>query len=134
MWTLSIDMFIPTNDKYDYRLKITAARDASVVLVKYDTDAIFLWQKDAQRPESDPITVDYFTNVCSVADLTIRPDVSLATPEDTLYRKNEIDLIFRSKDVMMDCVSLILADISQLKAAINNVIAVTDDADYNTNP
>lgn len=132
MWILNIEIFLPVEQVYDYRLKITATRGDGTLPAEYDTDEIFLWQKDDTKPESDPVDVEYFTNVCSVADLTLRPDAGSAAPEDKLYRKNEFDIIFRSESLLMECLDLVMEDIAGLKEAINGVVTVTDDPDYDT--
>lgn len=117
-------------DLSDQRGICTWAKVGFEVPAEYQTGKIFLWQKDDTRPESAPVDVEYFTNVCSIADLTLRPEDTAAAPDDTLYRKDYLDMVFRSKDLMLEMFEIIKADISGLKSAIEDVVSVEEDGEF----
>jgi len=125
-------MSIPVNPMLDYRLKITVTRNAEAApQPEYDTADILLWQKDEVHPVGTPQIVEYFTGVCSVADLTLYP---VSGGADLLYRKNELDMVFRNESLMMQAFELIMNDINELKQNIRKVDAVVTDGDFNTSP
>jgi hypothetical protein len=132
MWSLDINIYLPIEEVYDYRLKLVVTRDTDIVPPEYDTADILLWQKDESKPEGSPVLTDYFTNVCSVADLVLRPTEAAAGAADTIYRKSELDMVFRSRSLFYDCLEAIETDIRQLSEAINNVNQVVTDPDYIT--
>ena len=113
MWKVTVTKHI-VHDTLDHRLQVKVEWP--------DDEESSSSEESSESSDFLPVTTNIFLleegnfkRVCTVPDLVTFPDTPLDTCE--LVRTNEIDLIFRSSDVLLDAEQLILDDIEELKTA-----------------
>lgn len=121
MWKVTIDNYKPIASAMQHKIAFSVERDSETVPEWADTPAILLWS--VQSPD------EVFIRVCSVSDLKIYPDEASKTPEDKLFRRNWLEMIFRSRKLCEAADKLIDDDIKLLSLAIKNVLNITEEGD-----
>lgn len=121
MWKVTIDNYKPIASAMQHKIAVSVERDSETVPGWADTPAILLWS--VQAPD------EVFIRVCSAADLRIYPDEASKTLSDKLFRRNWLEMIFRSRELCEAADKLINEDIKLLSLAIENVRNITEEGD-----
>jgi hypothetical protein len=122
MWKTRVDRYDPPSLAHQNRITMTSVRDQEDTLDWADTSDIFLYQLEHDD--------EVFLRVCSSADLQLTPTSATALPTDILRRRNAIDLVFRSKDLSIRGVDIIIEDIELLADTIRSLKRIEEAAGF----